>query len=325
MLIFTHSSFHLFFYQNDPKKLKSRFIYISLANSAVFSRAICYKVTLIVNFLILTILSSSVMALSSFGKILTVLDLFSVSRPVINVDVICEELGLSKPTSYRYLKELVSADILQRLSGTSGDYTLGPKIAVMDYISRTTDPLVQISKPFMQEISDRTELCCLLTHLNDDYCIDIHHEVYRDETLLSYGRGCPRPVFMGSSPKVIMAHLPKQKISEYYQHFATQLAEVNFAENEETFSQKMKKIKKQGYYFSQGELDPNVSGLSIPIKFSSKEAPLALTVLASKNRFEFVNIQKLIETLQESASQIEKRYQSLSETHQLSDLNSIDK
>lgn len=60
------------------------------------------------------------MTLSSFGKILTVLDLFSVSRPIINVDLISEELGLSKPTSYRYLKELVSAELLQRLSGTSG-------------------------------------------------------------------------------------------------------------------------------------------------------------------------------------------------------------
>lgn len=263
------------------------------------------------------------MALSSFGKILTVLDLFSVSRPVINVDVICDELGLSKPTSYRYLKELVSADILQRLSGTSGDYTLGPKIAVLDYISRTTDPLVRISKPFMQEISERTELCCLLTHLNRDYCIDIHHEVYRDETLLSYGRGCPRPVFMGSSPKVIMAHLPKQRIHDYYSRFHHQLIEVGFATDEETFITRMKKIKKQGFYFSQGELDPNVSGLSVPIKFSSKEAPLALTVLASKNRFEFVNLDKLIETLQENASQIEKRFLALSESDQLAEFNNV--
>ena len=103
------------------------------------------------------------MAISSFGKILTVLDLFSVSRPVINVDIICEELGLSKPTSYRYLKELVSADLLKRINGTSGDYTLGSKIAVLDYVSRTTDPLVQISTPFMRNIVERTELCCLLT------------------------------------------------------------------------------------------------------------------------------------------------------------------
>jgi len=64
------------------------------------------------------------MAISSFGKILTVLDLFSVSRPIINVDIICDELALSKPTAYRYLKELVSTDILKRISGTSGDYTL---------------------------------------------------------------------------------------------------------------------------------------------------------------------------------------------------------
>ena len=92
------------------------------------------------------------MALSSFGKILTVLGLYSTARPIINVDTISEELGLSKPTSYRYLKELVSAELLQRMSGTSGDYTLGPKIAVLDFISRTTDPLVTISIPFMKKL-----------------------------------------------------------------------------------------------------------------------------------------------------------------------------
>lgn len=253
------------------------------------------------------------MALSSFGKILTVLDLFSVSRPVINVDIICEELGLSKPTSYRYLKELVSSDILQRISGTSGDYTLGSKIAVLDYISRTTDPVVQASSPFMSEIAERTELCCLLTHLNQDYCIDVHHEVFRNTDLLSYGRGCPRPVYVGSSPKVILAHLPKQRLHNYYERFATQLSEVGFAQDLESFMQQMKKIKKQGYYFSQGELDPRVSGLSVPIRFSSKEAPMALTVLASRSRFEFINVSKLIETLKENTTQIEKKFSVISE------------
>ncbi len=256
------------------------------------------------------------MALSSFGKILTVLDLFSVSRPVINVDLISEELGLSKPTSYRYLKELVSAELLQRLSGTSGDYTLGSKIAVLDYISRKTDPLVQISIPFMQSIAERTELCCLLTHLNHDSCIDLHHELFKDISLLSYGRGCPRPVYVGSSPKVMLAHLPKQQILDYYQRFATPLADVGFANSEEHFLEQMKKIKKQGYYFSNGELDPQVAGLSVPIKFSSKEAPLTLTLLASKNRFEFLDLNKLILILQQNASLIEQKFQALAEQNE---------
>ena len=223
------------------------------------------------------------MAISSFGKILTVLDLFSVSRPVINVDIICEELGLSKPTSYRYLKELVSADLLKRINGTSGDYTLGSKIAVLDYVSRTTDPLVQISTPFMRNIVERTELCCLLTYLNDDYCIDIHHEIFKDTELLSYGRGCPRPIYVGASPKTMVSHLSKQRMHDYYQRF------------------------------SQGEIDPNVSGLAVPVRFSSKEVPLALTLVASKNRFDFLNIEKLIEILQENAALIEQRFMELSE------------
>ena len=251
------------------------------------------------------------MALSSFGKILTVLDLFSIQRPVINVDVISTELGLSKPTSYRYLKELVSAELLLRLSGTSGDYTLGSKIAVLDYISRTTDPLVQVSIPFMKEMVERTEFSCLLTHLNHDSCIDIHDEVFKNMHLYSYGRGCPRPVFVGSSPKVMISHLPKQQILDYYKRFATQLAEVRFAQSEEEFLSLMKKIKKQGYYFSNGELDPHIAGLSVPVKFSSKEPPLALTLLGSKNRFEFVNLQKVIEILQENAALIEQKFLAL--------------
>lgn len=253
------------------------------------------------------------MALSSFGKILTVLDLYSVSRPVINVDIISEELGLSKPTSYRYLKELVSAELLQRLSGTSGDYILGSKIAVLDFISRTTDPLVQISIPFMKEIVQRTESCCLLTHLNLDSCIDVHHELYKDYTALAYGRGSPRPMYKGSSAKVILSQLPKQRILDYYQRFSDELGQVGFAHSEEEFMLLMKKIKKQGYYFSNGEVDPNMSSLSIPVKFSSKEPPLALTLLASKNRFEFMNFQKLVEMMQDSAMRIEKKYSAMTE------------
>lgn len=251
------------------------------------------------------------MALSSFGKILTVLDLFSLSRPVINVDTISEELGLSKPTSYRYLKELVANELLQRLSGTSGDYTLGSKIAVLDYISRTTDPLVQISIPFMQEIVHRTEFSCLLTHLNYDSCIDVHGEVFKNTLFLSYGRGCPRPVYVGSSAKIMLAYLPKQSLIDYYQRYHVQLAEVGFSDNETDFLSNMKKIKKQGYYFSNGELDPNIAGVSVPVKFSSKEPPLALTLLASKNRFEFVNLEKLIEILRENANLIEQKFAAL--------------
>lgn len=250
------------------------------------------------------------MALTSFGKILTVLDLFSVTRHAINVDIISQELDLSRPTSYRYLKELVSTGLLQRIHGTSGEYILGPKVAVLDYFSRATDPLVQISVPYMKEIAERTELNCILTFLNHDYCIDLHGENFKNNILIPYGRGKPRPVYIGASPKIILAHTNKQYLQEFYANYATQLKEVNFASNELLFIEKMKKIKKQGYYFSQGEVLADYAGLSVPIQYSAKIQPLALTIVGTKNRFEYMDLQKMILSLQEYAVEIESHYKS---------------
>ncbi|MDU6159846.1 MAG: IclR family transcriptional regulator C-terminal domain-containing protein, partial [Acinetobacter sp.] len=154
---------------------------------------------------------------------------------------------------------------------------------------------------------------CLLTYLNDDYCIDIHHEIFKDTELLSYGRGCPRPIYVGSSPKTMVSHLSKQRMQDYYHRYQQELKQSGFAEDEPSFIQRMRKIKKQGFYFSQGEIDPNVSGLAVPVRFSNKEVPLALTLVASKNRFDFLNVEKLIEILQENAALIEQRFMELSE------------
>ncbi len=150
--------------------------------------------------------------------------------------------------------------------------------------------------------------------MKEVYCIDLHHETFKDAELLSFGRGCPRPVYVGASPKIVIAHLTKQRIQAYYQQFSKELAQVGFAQTQDEFTQQMRKIKKQGFYLSQGEIDPQLCSLSVPIRFSNKEAPIALTLVASKNRFDFINIQKLIEILQNNATQIEHKFATLSES-----------
>ena len=88
-----------------------------------------------------------------------------------------------------------------------------------------------------------------MTQLNQDSCIDAHHEIFKDTPLVSYGRGYPRPVYVGSSPRMIMAHLPKAKILDYYQRFSAELGQVNFAKDADDYLKLMHIIKKQGYYF----------------------------------------------------------------------------
>lgn len=247
------------------------------------------------------------MSTSSFSKILTILDLFSIRQSVINVDMICLELGVSKPMGYRYLKELVEAGLLKKATGNVGDYVLGSKVAVLDYISRTTDPLIKMCVPMMQEVVQRTEMLCLLTALDGQHCIDVHHESFIYNEHLMYGRGCPRPLTAGSSAKIILAYLSKKQQIDYYHFLAEDLQHSGFAKDEQEFIQLMRQVKKQGYYVSNGELSPNVSSLSVPLRYSHKEAPLALTIVASSNRFEFMNIDKIAEMLKQLTQVIEQK------------------
>ncbi len=246
------------------------------------------------------------MSTSSFARILMILDVFSVQRPVIDVDDICTELDVSKPMAYRYLKELVESGLLKKAHHSVGSYVLGSKVAVLDYIARESDPWVQLCIPQMREVVNRTEMLCLITALEGRSCIDIHHESFRNEELV-YGRGCPRALSAGSSAKIILANLAKKQQIEYYQYLAEDLANNGFAENEAEFISKLRQIKKQGYYVSQGELHPDFSSISVPVRYSSKEAPWAMTVLASTNRFEFIDTQKIVEMLKRSTDLIEQQ------------------
>jgi DNA-binding IclR family transcriptional regulator len=250
------------------------------------------------------------MSVSSFAKILTILDLFSVSRAVINVDLICAELGVSKPMGYRYLKELVDVGLLKKSTSTVGDYVLGSKVAVLDYISRTTDPLVQVSIPVMQDVVKRTEMLCLLTALDGKHCIDIYHETVKNvEQILYYGRGCPRDLSAGSTAKIIMAYLPKKIQLEYYEFLAQDLAANDFAQSAEEFLLQIRAIKKQGFYVSHNEVNEHFSSISVPLKISNKEAPWALSVVMSENRLQFMNIEKVVDVLKQATVAIEQRIQ----------------
>ncbi len=240
--------------------------------------------------------------MSSLNRMLSVLDLFTSERPVWEADAIVEALGCSTPTGYRYLKELLQAGMLQRLNG--GYYALGPRIALLDYIIRTTDPLLGLSIPLMRELVEKTECRCVLSRIDGEFFLDLHHERPERDVQLNYGRGRPRPLFLGGAPKVIIAHYPPKKLKALYEQHAADIGAAGLGERWEAFQQTMQAIRRDGFYESNGELEAGISSLSVPVKFSSKENCAALALVASTSRFELSDRGKLLELMQQTAQRI---------------------
>jgi len=240
--------------------------------------------------------------MSSLNRMLSVLDLFTSDRPVWEADAIVEALGCSTPTGYRYLKELMQAGLLQRLNG--GYYALGPRIALLDYIIRTTDPLLGLSIPLMRELVEKTECRCVLSRMDGDFFLDLHHERPERDVQLNYGRGRPRPLFLGGAPKVIIAHFAPKKLRALYDRHAAEVAAAGLGEDWPTFQGHMQAIRRDGFYQSDGELEAGISSLSVPVKFSAKENCAALALVASTSRFELSDRNKLLELMRQTAQRI---------------------
>ncbi|MEN5033607.1 IclR family transcriptional regulator [Pseudomonas sp. TWI929] len=240
--------------------------------------------------------------MSSLNRMLSVLDVFTSERPVWEADAIVEALGCSTPTGYRYLKELMQAGLLQRLNG--GYYALGPRIALLDYIIRTTDPLLGLSIPLMRELVEKTECRCVLSRMDGDFFLDLHHERPERDVQLNYGRGRPRPLFLGGAPKVIIAHYQPKKLRSLYDRHADEISSAGISQNWEDFQQAMLAIRRDGFYESHGELEEGIASLSVPVRFSSKENCAALALVTTTSRFEVTDRTKLLEVMRKTAQRI---------------------
>ncbi|MDI1223049.1 MULTISPECIES: IclR family transcriptional regulator [Acinetobacter] len=244
--------------------------------------------------------------MSTSNNMLNILTLFSIEEPVLDADIICEKLNFSKPTGYRYIKDLVSHGILQRLHG--GQYTFGPRISVMDYISQQSNPILRLSIPFMLDIVEQTEFNCCLTQFYEDYCIDIHHEGYKESSLLSYGRGRPRPAYAGAAPKIILANTTTKVQKSIFRNFQDHYIASEFALTETEFLDKLNQTKKQGYYVSKGELETHLGAIAVPIIYSNKAFPLALSIVGSVKRFNLIQVETIVEMLTKAAKHIESEF-----------------
>lgn len=244
--------------------------------------------------------------MSTSNNMLNILTLFSIEEPVLDADIICEKLNFSKPTGYRYIKDLVSHGILQRLHG--GQYTFGPRISVMDYISQQSNPILRLSIPFMLDIVEQTEFNCCLTQFYEDYCIDIHHEGYKESSLLSYGRGRPRPAYAGAAPKIILANTTTKIQKLIFRNFQDHYIASEFALTETEFLDKLNQTKKQGYYVSKGELETHLGAIAVPIIYSNKAFPLALSIVGSVKRFNLIQVETIVEMLTKAAKHIESEF-----------------
>ncbi|OVZ57155.1 hypothetical protein CDO44_18785 [Pigmentiphaga sp. NML080357] len=239
--------------------------------------------------------------MSQFAKVLKVLDLFSEDRTTLAAEEIADLLEVSRPTAFRYVKQLCETGLLANIAGR---YALGAKIIELDYRIRRSEPILQASRASMRELAQRTVMTVVLCNIYGDEIVHSHHELAGELAPMSLDRGHPMPLFKGASSAVILANLPAARLKRLYERNRTHPDLPADAGDWPSFAKHYKRIRKDGHYVSREEIDPGLIGIAAPIFNDGRHVVGAITLVYEKRREKLVNEEGYAELVRGCAAAI---------------------
>jgi DNA-binding IclR family transcriptional regulator len=197
---------------------------------------------------------------------LSVLKLFTLDRPVWTAEEIAKTLDVSMSTAYRYVLALEDVGLVT--TSSPGRYILGPAIIQLDRQLQLTDPLLQVARSVMDKITsyapDGSVVLLCRSFGETVLCM---HQVHTKgpQSVISYERGRPMPMFKGASSRIILAHQPARHLKKMYEDHADTVRENGDGACWDEFRVSMAKLRKTGYAVSFGEVDRGRIGVAAPL------------------------------------------------------------
>src|SRR5690606_23682317 len=137
--------------------------------------------------------------------------------------------------------------------------------------------------------------------------VDIHRASVDPTLQLSYGRGRPRPLFRGAAPKVIVANLARPQLVKLYGAAAADAAASGLGTEWSGFRTRMTEIRREDFYWSRGELEPQVSGAAVAVFNADGEVAAGLTLIGQTGALERLGEARLRSLLAKARDAIHAR------------------
>src|SRR5699024_4591546 len=245
----------------------------------------------------------------SVHKALKLLDLFTEDEPEMTLRTIASRANIPKPTAYRLLTTLEAAGFLDKakLSEHDSRYRLGLKLLELGSLVSERHELREVARPYMEKLANVIHELVHLVIVNNNKAVYIE-KVDSSRTLRLYTRiGRSLPLYIGSGPKLLLAHLSVEKRNA----IINQSKQSKYANGQRVCSRfldyELEQIREQGYSYSVGEQDADTTGLSYPILNHHNRVVAALAVSGLSSHFTGKNLERIKKQTKETAKNISQQ------------------
>ncbi len=236
----------------------------------------------------------------SINRAVKILELFA--QGINRLEDIYPMIGLSKSTTHRLLKSLVSAGLAFQ-SPINRYYYIGHK-----FLRLASNPVVSHQMLVicaykelerLQDLSGETSLVSVQSGINRLVVKEIPS---RKKIAFFSGVGTVEPIYIGSSGKLLLSHLEEKDLEILLRSIDLRPIGPNTITNFDILRKEIKKIRNKSYATSRGESLPGAVGISVPVK--NYICPVALSIFGPEFRFSPENF---LEEMRKSSNQISKK------------------
>lgn len=252
-------------------------------------------------------------------RALSIINLFTEEMPELTLKEIAEMAELPKPTAYRLLTTLERLDYLYKSKESEHDsrYRLGLKLLELGQLVSDQLEVRGIAFPFMEKLGLEINEVIHLVIVHQNRATYIEKVDSTRPLRLNTRVGKSTPLYIGSGPKLLLAHMPKEKQQKILGAQPLKPYKNNIPIKVEELWDELTTIRKKGYAYSTGEQDLDTTGLSYPIYDFQNEVIASLTVSGLSRYFEGDHLTLIKERTEQTALAISRKlgYQ-LVEAHQ---------
>jgi DNA-binding IclR family transcriptional regulator len=207
------------------------------------------------------------------GKISSILDAFSLSRPVLSLADIREATGMPTSTVQRLVANLMSQGFLDREEDA---YRIGMRMAYWAAPATRGMEVIDVISPLLKTLRDTTgeTACFFKTEQHYRVCVamaDTRHALRREMHL-----GKVLPLHAGSAGRVLLAWDP-ELLEAVLRDPLVPITESTITSTED-LATAVKKTRTDGFAITVGEREDGASGLSAPVFDSAAGLVGAVTI-----------------------------------------------
>lgn len=229
---------------------------------------------------------------AALERALTILNCFNADQPALSLKQLAERTGFYKSTILRLSASLERFGYLTR--GEQGNFQLGPALISLGDIARQGIDSSTIVRPVLKELRDRFNESVAFYVRAGSQRICLYRANARRAIRHQLEEGQRLPLDRGAAGRILLA----------YTGAADGLSV---------------QIRRQGWYLSRGERDPEVASLGVPVLNPEKRILGVLCLSGPLSRFTEERRHLFLPALQEQAGELGRRL----DHHPLLDLHRI--